>query len=103
MNRKLSSTRRDYWRKLIGEQGGSGQSVSAFCRGRGISEGSFYTWRRRLSEETPMKFALVETGTAGDAASSLELALTTGERLRIAPKADASTLRMVLSVLRERR
>lgn len=101
MNKKISSTRQDYWRKVIGEQSGSGQSVGAFCRGRGISDASFYTWRKRLSEESPLKFALVEAGTAAKAASGLELALTSGERLHIAPDTDAATVRMVLSVLRE--
>jgi hypothetical protein len=100
MNRKISSIRQDYWRKLIGEQSGSGQSVGAFCRGRGISDASFYTWRKRLSEESALKFALVEPGMA---ASGLELALTSGERLHITPGADAATVRMVLSVLRELR
>jgi hypothetical protein len=104
MNRKASSTRRDYWQKLIGEQGGSGQSVSVFCRGRGVSEPSFYSWRRRLGEESvPLKFALVERGPAANTGSGLELALATGERLRITAGADAATLRMVLAVLRERR
>jgi hypothetical protein len=103
MNRNITSTRQEYWRKVIGEQTGSGQNVTTFCRGRGISDASFYTWRKRLSEETPLKFALVEAGADGKAASGLELALTSGERLRIASGIDASTLRMVLSVLREQR
>ena len=75
--------------------------MSAFCRERGVSEPSFYVWRRRLSAETPMKFALVETGRR-ESGDGLELMLATGERLRIAPNADAATLRMVLAALRER-
>ena len=77
--------------------------MSAFCRERRISEPSFYTWRRRLTEEAPLKFALVETGPAGTVSSGLELVLATGESLRIAAGSDAATLRMVLAVLRERR
>ena len=103
MNRKITSTRQEYWRKVIGEQSGSGQSVTTFCRGKGISDASFYTWRKGLSEEAPLKFALLETGANGNGAPGLELALTSGERLHIASGADASTLRMVLSVLHERR
>ena len=103
MNRKVSSTRRDYWQKVIGEQRGSGQSVSTFCRGRGISDASFYTWRKRLSEDRPVRFALVETGADGKVSAGLELLLATGERLRIESGADAATLRMALGVLRERR
>jgi peptidoglycan/LPS O-acetylase OafA/YrhL len=35
----------------------SGQSVRAFCQQQGISEHSFYQWRKRLAEQVPMKFA----------------------------------------------
>jgi transposase-like protein len=101
MNQKPSTTRRDYWQKLIDEQARSGQSVSVFCRQRGVSDPSFYTWRKRLSNETPMKFALVEPTSAARATSGVELAFATGERLHIARGADTSTLRMVLSLLRE--
>jgi hypothetical protein len=105
MQRKPSPERWDYWRKLIDEQGGSGESVSTFCRARGVSAPSFYTWRRRLAAPgaPEMKFALVELGSGGNVAPSLELLLATGERLRIAAGSDAATLRMVLAVLRERR
>jgi len=48
-----------------------------------------------------MKFALVETNRSAPAA--VEVMLTSGERLRIAPGIDAATLRLVLSVLREPR
>jgi|ERR1700739_205746 transposase-like protein len=102
MKRKLSTTRRDFWQRLINEQMGSGQSVSAFCRERGVSDASFYTWRKRLSKETSIKFALVEPAAAARVTSGVELSLATGERLHIARGADASTLRMVLSILRER-
>ena len=37
-----------------------------------------------------------------DGFAPLELILTSGDRLRIAPGADAATLRAVLNVLRER-
>lgn len=51
-----------------------------------------------------MKFALVETSRSAPAAvAAVEVVLASGERLRIAPGIDASTLRLVLSVLREPR
>jgi transposase-like protein len=90
---------------LIAEQGEDGESVSAFCRARGVSAPSFYTWRRRLAAPgaAEMKFALVEWGNGRNPAPGLELLLASGERLRIAAGTDAATLRMVLAVLRERR
>jgi hypothetical protein len=39
--------------KLIEEQAGSSQKVTAFCHERGVSDASFYTWRKRLKDETP--------------------------------------------------
>ena len=38
-----------YWGKLIAEQE-AGQKVRPFCRERGISEPSFYYWRKRLRQ-----------------------------------------------------
>jgi len=51
-----------------------------------------------------MKFALVETNRAAPTAvAAVEVILTSGERLRIAPGIEAATPRLVLSVLREQR
>ena len=77
--------------------------MSAFCRQHGFSDQSFYNWRKRLAEDEPVRFALVEANSSGtDRHAPLELILASGDRLRIAPGADAVTLRAVLNVLRER-
>jgi transposase-like protein len=94
--------RRGFWRRLVAQQEQSGLSVRAFCRQHHAKEHSFYQWRKRLSEQHPMKFALVEAESNGGA-GVVELLLATGERLRISPGADAATLRAVLGVLREQR
>ena len=36
------------WRRLVGEQGESGQSVEAFCRERGLPDSQFFAWKKRL-------------------------------------------------------
>lgn len=99
--RKLG-TRDEDWRTRISAQERSGISVKQFCTQQGLTEQSFYYWRKRLQTTTSMRFALVETeprrGTAEHAA--LELVLTTGERLRISAGVDAATLRQVLEALR---
>lgn len=98
--------RRKLWGELIADQQQSGKSISAFCRDRGQKAHLFHYWRQRLtSEPAPEKavrFALVETNTSL-ARERIEIALDSGEKLRIAPGADAATLRMVLAVLREAR
>jgi transposase-like protein len=97
----VSETRREYWSKLIAEQEASGQAVQPFCRGRGITERSFYYWRKRLRENGTVRFALLETKAAtADAAPAIELVLSTGECLRIANGVDAATLRLVLDAVR---
>jgi len=78
-------------------------SVTAFCRERGFSDQGFYNWRKRLAGSEPVRFALVAAGAAAAAAPApIELILVSGDRLRIAPGADAETLQTLLSVLRDR-
>jgi hypothetical protein len=101
---KTQAARREFWRQLIAVQQQSGMSVRAFCQQRRTSEYSFYHWRKRLAEELPLKFALVETSRSAPAAvAAVEVMLASGERLRIAPGIEAATLRLVLHVLREPR
>jgi Transposase len=91
----------DQWRERIAEQERSGLSVKQFCKERGVSEYSFYTWRKRLAKKEPVRFALVDREAAGqEAATALELLLRSGERLRIGSGVDVATLRTVLEALR---
>jgi transposase-like protein len=91
-----------YWRERITEQERSGMSVQQFCKEKGITEQSFYVWRKRLRKQEPARFALVETGPARQHApkTGLELVLVTGERLRIGADVDPALLRRVLEALR---
>jgi hypothetical protein len=77
--------------------------VKQFCEQQQITEQSFYVWRKRLRNQPPMRFALVETGVVHpqvSAESGLELVLPSGERLRIGAGVDPTTLRKVLEALR---
>ena len=38
----------EQWHQIIEGQRSSGLTVAAYCRDRGVTEGSFYTWKRRL-------------------------------------------------------
>jgi transposase-like protein len=105
---------RAQWQKLIAGAARSGRSIRAFCQDRGITEGQFYAWRRRLHGQasgaakqrahaavTGATFALVHEGTPEPA--GVELVWADGRRLRIGPGADAATLRTVLAVLEPER
>jgi transposase-like protein len=40
------------WQDLINHWEQSGQTIKQFCRTQGISEASFYLWRKRLSDHS---------------------------------------------------
>lgn len=97
---RKAEQRRELWRERIAQQETSGQSVPAYCRGRGLKEHAFYWWRRRLREQsTAVRFALVETKRAEETVAPIELVLASGDLLRIPH--NVATLKLVLSVLRE--
>ena len=93
----MTDQKREYWGKLIAEQEASGQTIRAFCKERGISDHSFYFWRKRLGTSEPVQFALLKTVAS---AATLELILAGGEQLRIGKGVDAATLRLVLDAVR---
>lgn len=99
----MSETSRKDWSKRIAEQEASGQKIRPYCRERGIGEHLFYYWRKRLRENRKVRFALLETKATSDideTSASLELVLTSGERLRIGRQVNAETLRIVLEAVR---
>jgi transposase-like protein len=100
--RKTPEERIAFWRERIAEQERGGVPVQQFCKEKGVTEQSFYVWRKRLRNQEPARFALVETGPARQQApkAGLELILVTGERLRIGADVDPSLLRRVLEALR---
>ena len=102
MTRSITGEERTaYWREQIAEQERSGIPVQQFCKERGITEQSFYVWRKRLRKQEPARFALVETPPRPHAPKTgLQLVLVTGERLRIGADVDALLLRRVLEALR---
>jgi transposase-like protein len=74
------------WRQIIAGQASSGLTVAAYCLERGITQGSFYTWKRRLRQPAKrncsLKPAFVEVtpsrvGTAG----TIEICLRGGRHL----------------------
>jgi len=89
----------DKWRELAAAQEGSGQTVAAFCRERGISRPQFFCWKRRLREAADGGF--IELKAAVVAAAPIELRLRNGRSLWLRPGFDAGLLRQVLAALEE--
>jgi hypothetical protein len=97
-----------FWRGLLQKQLGSKRSVREFCLEYGVSEASFYAWRRILKQRDAEDVQLVPVRVtaedpAGGAAAGLELVLNHGRVLRIGPDFDANTLARLLPVLEEDR
>jgi hypothetical protein len=97
------------WRALIAEQQESQQSVAAFCRARGLRDGQFYDWKKRLRQAEPSPFVAVqiaaaETPTALPLSAPvpnapLEIRLRKGRSLLVGPNFDAAHLLRLLQVL----
>ena len=103
VEQRPASPKADQWAERIAAQQGSGVSVKQFCREQGLTEYSFYAWRKRLQQTGPVRFALVDRSPRREeraTEAALELLLPSGERLRISAGVDAATLRVVLDVLR---
>lgn len=103
--RERQVERRKFWTELIARHKQSGKTVEAFCQENGVGSPAFYGWRKRLAEKgQPIGFALVETpALRQQRGEPVELILCSGDRLHIGPGADAATVRLVLSILREAR
>lgn len=101
-NSPLEST----WRDRVARWKASGLNVRAFCRAEGLSEPSFYSWRRTIAERdaitttassTPAFVPLTVVPAA--APPALELVLRSGHLLRIPHGCDPEQLRRVLAAL----
>ena len=94
------------WRGLVLEQSQSGQTVSAFCRDRGIRDSQFYDWKKRVREGEAAKFVEVKVKEsseqrkpAPERSSAIAIRLNNGRVLLVEPGFDASHLRSLLAVL----
>jgi transposase-like protein len=91
------------WRRCINQWRTSGLSVRAFCARHGLATASFYNWRRVLERRAAEGPAFVPVQIVPDAppaqGAGLEVVLTDGRAVRVAPGFDAATLRRLLAVL----
>ena len=105
---KSKDEQHQFWQMVLETFTASGLSVRQFCKQEGLTEASFYFWRKRLTqqlqvgkEEICRPESFIQVSLPKDTRSGLELILTSGNTLRIGEAADSKTLSDVLSVLRE--
>jgi hypothetical protein len=90
------------WRRLVGEQARSGQTVTAFCRERGLCRPHFLVWKKRLCKSAAAKFLevqAVEPTPRVPADSRIEIRLQNGRSLVVGRGSDVEHVRALLTVV----
>ena len=115
-----------FWRRVIRQWRRSDGTVRDFCDSQGVSEPSFYAWRRTLAardhaakqrrrrprsarqrretaDATPtfLPVQIVPTNSVDTRLSGIEIVAGNGHVVRVAPGFDIATLRRLLAVLEE--
>jgi transposase len=96
--------REAHWHRVLGRWRRSGLSVRAFCQAEGVSEPSFYWWRRkfdRADHKTPafLPVHVVTEEVKEPATGGIEIVLANGRCLRVGPGFDPDTLVKVVDLL----
>lgn len=118
MARKKNGAAEARWREIVQRQAGSGLSVRGFCAAEGISEPSFYAWRKKLRtrnvngtravrnerrrEETADDASLFIPFKMVDTAATLEIVHPLGYRIQVTGDVNPVALRHVIETLDER-
>ena len=116
MARRKSAEKAARWREIVRRQAESGVSVRQFCMTEGLSEPSFYAWRKRLREaradapRLPVAGHRPEAGEGPlflpvrllDSAPSLEIIHPLGYRIQLTGEVNPVSLRHVIETLDER-
>jgi len=101
-----------FWRRVVRQWRQSGLSVRAFCAQHGLSEASFYAWRRALNRRDTAAVSFVPVAVVSEersasagvgACAGLELVVGRGRVVRVGPGFDAPTLQRLLALLEEGR
>lgn len=95
------------WRNLVSEQEESGQGVGAFCVARGLARRQFYYWKKQLRGTASRQFIELQVAKPyrqqkqwrSMSATTIEVRLSNGRSLMVAPEFDASHLRALLAVV----
>jgi len=121
MPRKVSDERKRFWRDLVERQRTSGLNIARFCADAGVSQNSFYGWKKRLLATAPgrqvttprrkhrrkkaVAKSLVPVRVIPDlshqsrTSQAIEIAWPNGIALRIPAGCDSTTLREVFGLL----
>lgn len=110
MARESNSRTAELWRSRIRAWRASGLSVAAYCRRIGVSQPSFYQWRRKLegavggardsganrTRPSPSELSFLPVQVVGVGNAPLEIVLPNGVVVRVPPGCDRALLRDVV-------
>ena len=96
--------REQFWRDLIARQQRGEQSIAAFCRTHGVSQPSFFSWRKRLrlhraAPRSPFVPVQIDLTSPLAHAAPIEIVLRSGACVRVSHGCDRQMLETVLAVL----
>ena len=117
MARQPDASKQQRWLDLMRRWQQSRLTVSAFCARYGLTQASFYFWRRVLRERgllhepparsqpvvpaPPAAFVKLAVDAAAPVTTAVELVLSADRLLRIRPGFDPDTLRQLVRLLEE--
>ena len=104
---EINGDQEQFWRMAIETWQASGLSVRQFCKDEGLPEPAFYSWRKKFAggnserndQDTPESSAFIEVAMPKNTSAAIELALISGNTLRIPVGVDSATLSTVLSAV----
>ena len=107
-NRRRDPEKEQFWRRMLAQQRQSAGTIRAFCEREGLSQPSFYQWRRELARRDRAQVARRGVATfvpiqVVPEVALIEIALPGGVVVRVRAGADAATLRQILAALVEGR
>lgn len=101
-----------FWQMVFEAHASSGLSVRQFCKNEGITEWSFYSWRRKLfgtktkesgpdPEKRPAPDEFIRVNLPDSNRPVYELVFSSGSMLRMNSGADSQTLVTILTALKQ--
>jgi len=125
--KKADIEQQQFWQMAVETWRCSGLSVRKFCKQEGLSEPSFYAWRRKLTDglevdskpnrkrannqsgkkalppgnNAQLNEEFIRVSVPQETSAAIELVLITGNKLRINSSADSKTLVNVLTAIKQ--
>lgn len=112
---KKSAEKASRWQEALERQAESGVSIRQFCEAAGLSEQSFYFWRKKLrtatkeirrprviKQQEPEKPSLFVPVKLLDSGPTLEIIHPLGYRIQVTGEVNPVVLRQVIQTLDER-